>query len=175
MKKMNFVMLLTVAVASLFSCQKTEINESGEFTVLVNAEGVSTKTGFGEFQDNKYPTLWLEEDQVKFNLNGSEDDVAEATLKNGGTAADFTVNFTDNASGSYTIYALSPASAAGVFTEGSLTFNVPTEQTPTVTSCDPAAQILYAQSPTTSTRPSQFKAQFHHLTSYLKVSQVRMH
>lgn len=174
MKRMNFMMVLTVAVAALFSCQKAEINESKEFTVHVSAEGISAKTGFGEFMDNRYPTLWQESDQVKFNLNNSQDVLADATLKDAGASADFTLNFADDASGSYTIYALSPASAAVSFAEGNLLVDVPAVQTPSASSCDPSAQILYAQSPTSSVKPTEFKAQFHHLTSYLKVSLENM-
>ena len=163
-------MLFTVAVATLFSCQKPEIGSSENFTVLVSAEEIFSKTGFGELKDNKYHTLWQTGDQVKFSLNNSEGVAINAVLKNEGASAEFTVNFTDDASGSYTIYALSPASASVSFAENNLALNIPSEQNPTAVSCDPASQILYAQSLTTTVQPTEFRAQFHHLTSYLKVN-----
>jgi hypothetical protein len=162
--------LFTAAVATFFSCQKAEVRSLEDFTVLVSAEEIISKTGFGDFANNKYPTLWQDADQVKFSLNNSEGVAVSAVLKNDGAAAEFTVNFTDDASGAYTIYALSPASAAVSFAENNLVLNIPAQQNPTAASCDPVAQILYAQSATTTVQPTEFSAQFHHLTSYLKVN-----
>lgn len=175
MKKINNIVLLTTALAASLACQKTEINEQrpqseGRFTVLVTTEEISTKTAFGTLSGNKYPTLWQADDEVVFSLNNAEGVSATAEVVGGGTTANFSPSFTDAAATDYTIYAVSPASAAISFAENSISVNIPSVQTSGESSCDPAAQLLYAQSETSTEKPAEFKARFQHLTSYLKIT-----
>lgn len=95
-------------------------------------------------------------------------------LWGGGATANFSPSFTDAAAESYTIYAVSPASAATSFAENSISVNIPSVQTSGKSSCDPAAQLLYAQSEASNEKPAEFKAHFQHLTSYLKVNLVNL-
>ena len=176
MKKINNIVLLTAALAASLACQKTEINEQrpqseGRFTVLVTTEEISTRTAFGTLSgDNKYPTLWQADDKVKFSLNNAEGVSATAEVVGGGTTATFSPSFTEAEAADYTIYAVSPASAAVSFAENSISVNIPSVQTPGKSSCDPAAQLLYAKSETSTAKPAEFKARFKHLTSYLKIT-----
>lgn len=91
-------------------------------------------------------------------------------LWGGGTTANFSPSFTDAKAADYTIYAVSPASAAVSFAENSISVNIPSVQTSGESSCDPAAQLLYAKSETSTEKPAEFKARFQHLTSYLKIT-----
>ena len=180
MKKINNIVLLTAALAASLACQKAEINEQnpqseGRFTVLVTTEEISTRTVFGTLSgDNKYPTLWQAGNEVKFSLNNAEGVSATAQVVGGGATANFSPSFTDAAAESYTIYAVSPASAATSFAENSISVNIPSVQTSGKSSCDPAAQLLYAQSEASNEKPAEFKAHFQHLTSYLKVNLVNL-
>lgn len=180
MKKINNIVLLTAALAASLACQKAEINEQkpqseGRFTVLVTTEEISTRTVFGTLSgDNKYPTLWQEGNEVKFSLNNAEGVSAAAEVVGGGATANFSPSFIDAEAESYTIYAVSPASAATSFAENSISVNIPSVQTSGKSSCDPAAQLLYAKSETSTEKPAEFKAHFKHLTSYLKVNLVNL-
>lgn len=180
MKKINNIVLLTAALAASLACQKAEINEQkpqseGRFTVLVTTEEISTRTVFGTLSgDNKYPTLWQEGNEVKFSLNNAEGVSAAAEVVGGGATANFSPSFIDAEAESYTIYAVSPASAATSFAENSISVNIPSVQTSGESSCDPAAQLLYAQSEASNEKPAEFKAHFQHLTSYLKVNLVNL-
>ena len=91
-------------------------------------------------------------------------------LWGGGATANFSPSFTEAEAADYTIYAVSPASAAVSFAENSISVNIPSVQTPGKSSCDPAAQLLYAKSETSTAKPAEFKARFKHLTSYLKIT-----
>lgn len=175
MKKINNIVLLTAALAASLACQKTEINEQrpqseGRFTVLVTTEEITTRTAFGTLSGDKYPTLWQAGDEVKFSLNNAEGVSATAEVVGGGTTANFSPSFTEAEAADYTIYAVSPASAAVSFAENSISVNIPSVQTPGKSSCDPAAQLLYAKSETSTAKPAEFKARFKHLTSYLKIT-----
>ena len=175
MKKINNLVLLTAALAASLACQKTEINEQrpqseGRFTVLVTTEEITTRTAFGTLSGDKYPTLWQDGDEVKFSLNNAEGVSATAEVVGGGTTANFSPSFTDAKAADYTIYAVSPASAAVSFAENSISVNIPSVQTSGKSSCDPAAQLLYAKSETSTEKPAEFKARFQHLTSYLKIT-----
>lgn len=179
MKKINDIMLLTAALAASLACQKAEINEQkpqseGRITVLVTTEEISTRTAFGTLSGDKYPTLWQAGDEVKFSLNNAEGVSATAEVVEGGATANFSPSFTDAEAESYTIYAVSPAGAATSFAENSISVNIPSVQTSGESSCDPAAQLLYAQSETSTEKPAEFKARFQHLTSYLKVNLVNL-
>ena len=171
------MMAIAVAAMSFTACSNDlteDVTPSQEFTVKINAVSPESRTVFGDIDDGKYPTLWTGNESIKAALNVSTaQSVNVAEVSNGGASATFEdVTFTDDASGSYTIYAVSPASAAnGLDTQyKSWTIVVPTEQTPTATSCDPAAQILVGKSATTNTVPSEVTMNFNHFTAYAKIN-----
>ncbi len=176
MKKFFSAFVIIAAVATAFSCSKIEkvAPVEGEVhTVTFNAVSPATKTTFGTLSAGKYPTYWTANDsEVKVAQNISNGVDATVT-KNSDTEASFTADFTDDGSGSYTFYAISPASAvvSGVnSTYFSWNVEIPTTQTSTATGPDEHAMILAAKSSTVGSFPTDVDLSFKHLTAYAKMS-----
>lgn len=176
MKKFFSAFVIIAAVATAFSCSKIEkvAPVEGEVhTVTFNAVSPATKTTFGTLSAGKYPTHWTANDsQVKVAQNFSNGVDATVT-KNSDSEASFTADFTDDASGSYTFYAISPASAvvSGVNSSFySWNVEIPTTQTSTATGPDESAMILAATSSTVGTFPTDVNLSFKHVTAYAKMS-----
>ncbi|MBQ2417154.1 MAG: hypothetical protein II282_03045, partial [Alistipes sp.] len=166
-----FKSMMAIAVAAMsFAACSTDVTEDiapvEKFTVKINAVSPESRTVFGDLNEGKYPTLWTGDETIKAALNMAnlygKDPISLTSVSDDKKTATFEASFTDDASGSYTIYAVSPASAAnGLDTQyKSWTIVVPTEQTPTATSCDPAAQILVGKSATTTSVPSEVTMNF---------------
>lgn len=178
MKKIISVITIITATAIAFSsCSKVENQvettiESPK-TVTFNAVSPETKTTFGTFNAGKYPTIWTANDsQIKIAQNYS-DGVNATVAKISDTKSSFSASITDDESGSYTFYAISPASAvvSGVNpTYYSWNLEIPTTQTPTATGPDESAMILAATSSTEGTFPSTVDLEFSHITAYVKMS-----
>lgn len=178
MKKIFSTLIILTTVATAFSsCSKVEeqIEPSGENiqTVTFNAVSPDTKTTFGTLSGSTYPTIWSgNETTVKIAQNYSTGVNAEVT-KVSDTKATFDASFTDDESGSYTFYAISPASAvvSGVNPSYySWNLEIPTTQTPTATGPDESAMIMAATSSTETTFPTSVNLSFSHLTAYVKMS-----
>ena len=176
MKKYYSVFLIAAAVVSAFSCSKIEMNEpvTGEVhTVSFNAISPATKTTFGTLSNGKFPTYWTANDsEVKVAQNFSTG-VAATVTKNSDTNASFTAKFTDDKSGDYTFYAVSPASAvvSGVnSTYYSWNLEIPTTQTTTATGPDEAAMIMAATSSSSATFPDNVDLSFRHITAYVNMN-----
>ena len=179
MKKLFPVLLIVAAAATAFSCSKIEkvAPVKGEVhTVTFNASTPSTKTTFGDRVSGTpahYPTHWTTNDsevKVAQNFSGG---LAAAVTKDSDTNASFTADFEDDGSGSYTFYAISPASAvvSGVnSTYYSWNLQIPTTQTSTATGPDESAMILAATSSTEDTFPTNVNLSFKHITAYAKMS-----
>ena len=87
-----------------------------------------------------------------------------------GKTATFVASFSKDTT-SYTFYALSPSSAyLSASTAGRLGVTVPTSQTPSAKSVDETAQILVAQSTTTTEMPEKVFFNFKHWTAYGKLT-----
>jgi hypothetical protein len=130
---MRRVILITIAVlgfAALFSCQKNETEQSlgnEAKVVYFQTTEFETKTAFGDKTgDGKYPTLWTENDtEVKVSLNYAAAKDATVQPSDDFKTASFSANIDDDESGSYTFYALSPASAQySAYSSGSQTVGV---------------------------------------------------
>lgn len=176
-KSIFYLSVLAVAATTLFACNKLEVKQEAvnePQTVTFNA-GVApiTKTTFGALNVNKYPTIWTENDaNVKIAQNFSAGQDAAVT-KVSDSQATFAATFSDDASGSYTFYAVSPASAvvSGVSSSyKSWNLEIPTDQTPTTTGPDEGAMIMVASSSTVGTFPTSVDLSFTHLTAYAKMS-----
>lgn len=173
--------VLAVAATTLFACNKLEVKQeavSEPQTVTFNA-GVSpiTKTTFGALDVNKYPTIWTDNDaNVKIAQNYSAGQDAAVT-KVSDSQATFAATFSDYASGSYTFYAVSPASAvvSGVSSSyKNWNLEIPTDQTSTATGPDEDAMIMVASSSTVTTFPTSVDLSFTHLTAYAKMSIINL-
>ena len=176
MKKLFSAFIITVAVATAFSCSKIEEVKpvAGEVhTVSFNAISPATKTTFGTLSAGKFPTYWTANDsEVKVAQNFSNG-VAAAVTKNSDTNASFTAEFTDDGSGNYTFYAVSPASAvvSGVNkTYYSWNLEIPTTQTTTATGPDESAMIMAATSSSSGSFPANVNLSFKHITAYVHMN-----
>ena len=177
MKKLLSTFLVVAAFATAFSCSKIEKDEpvAGEVhTVSFNAISPASKTTFGTLNEGKFPTYWTVNDsEVKVAQNFSNG-VAAAVTRNSNTNASFSAQFTDDGSGDYTFYAVSPASAvvSGVHkTYYSWNLEIPTTQTPTATGPDEAAMIMAATSSNTKgSFPTNVDLTFGHITAYVNMN-----
>lgn len=175
MKKI-FTMILVGAAAVLasVSCNKEEVIEaSKDGTVRFYANEIKTKTEFGTPDGNKYPTLWTGNEDVYISLNMATSVKASVTPTGSNKTADFTTasDITDDGSGNYVFYAVSPDQVSKINTTyNSWTLEIPANQTPSATSVDEAAQILFAKESTGSTFPASVGLNFKHVTAYGKVS-----
>jgi uncharacterized repeat protein (TIGR02543 family) len=176
MKKLLSTFLVVAAFATAFSCSKIEKDEpvAGEVhTVSFNAISPASKTTFGTLNEGKFPTYWTVNDsEVKVAQNFS-DGIDASVTKNSDTNASFTASFTDDGSGSYTFYAVSPASAvvSGVSSKYySWNLEIPITQTSTATGPDEAAMILAATSSSSGSFPASVDLTFSHITAYVNMN-----
>ena len=176
MKKiLNSLFVIVASMVTFAGCQKEENNAPASQTKTVEffANSIETKTAFGAPEGKSYPTLWTANDsEIKLSLNYvSPKDVAVIPASDY-TSAKFSAEISDDESGSYTFYALSPSTAFNSFNSASkyLSANIPTAQTPLATSVDEKAQILYSISDTFETMPGSVNLNFKHFTAYGKLS-----
>ncbi len=182
MKKITNILFATaLAALAMVSCQKSVKeenvieNEGIESPIHFYAENITTKTAFGALSAGQYPTLWTANDtQVKLQQNLAAPVNASVSPSVDFTTAVFTPAspIKSDGSGSYTFYAVSPASAFSSFstTYKDWTLNVAASQTPSASSVDESTQLLAATSSTTSDFPSSVGFSFKHLTAYGLIS-----
>ena len=174
MKRFFRMMMLIVAATMAFAaCSQYEDENIAGPTVKVNVSMVldATRSSFGEPDGKIYPTSWDGNEEMKYSLNfGDASNVEPTFVDDQSATAELTL--TDDGSGSYTIHALSPASAyLSVFaSDKKWNVTVPATQTPSATSCDPAAQILYGVSNTSDVLDGSYTLSFHHALAYGKMT-----
>lgn len=155
-------------------CSNDEFESAPALKKTISFSSEVTRTAFGEPDGTTYPTLWTGNEQIKIGLNNASTDskpvAADVTATEDGKKATWTAEITDDESGSYTLYALSPASAYLSTKVDGWGVTIPEVQTPIENSCDEAAQILVAKSATTDVLPSNVTMHFKHLTAYGKLT-----
>lgn len=166
--------VLAVAATTFVACNKDDSSKLPDQTKTVNfIAGAPTKTTFGTVSAGKYPTIWTgNESNVKVAQNISTC-IDAAVAKVSDTQANFAASFTDDASGSYTFYAVSPASAvvSGINSSYSgWNIEIPNDQTPTTSGPDEKAMIMVATSETVNEFPATVSLDFKHFTAYGKMS-----
>ena len=183
--KKYFSLFAAVAVAatSFISCSKdnsplVEEREIQKVKISFNATSSDpdTKTYFGAKTDNAYPTIWSENQKVKaiFNLNANWSYDATVVPAGDGKTASFDAEFTGlpNDDTQLWLQAVSPATSyCGNNGGWGLGFNVPSTQTPTMTSVDEAAHILYAgldDALVANAMPEKITLRFAHIAAYGK-------
>lgn len=171
-KMMMFIVAATMAFAACSQQYEDETQISAP-TIKVTATMLleATRSSFGEPDGKIYPTEWDGDEKMKYSLNfGDAKDVEPTFVDDQSATAELTL--TDDGSGSYTIHALSPASAyLSVFaSDKKWNVTVPATQTPSATSCDPAAQILYGVSNTSDVLDGSYTLSFHHALAYGKMT-----
>lgn len=175
MKKfINSLFVIIAAMVAFSACVKEEdspVNQTK--TVRFFAESIETKTAFGAPDGKIYPVLWTDNDKkVGLSLNLADPKDADVVVADDYLTASFEAEITDDASGAYMFYAMSPATAINSFNKNNkyLSAIIPTAQTPLEGSVDEAAQILYAKSEVFSEMPSSVSLNFRHYTAYGKIS-----
>ena len=132
-----------------------------------------TRTVFGTQVGSTLPTLWTDSYCVAISMNYlTAKKSTTPEVGSGSTTARFEAAIEDDSSGSYVFRAVSPYDSYVSINSSykSVQFNVPTAQTPSATSPDEKAQILYGEEDAGSTFPSSVTMNFSHLTAYGKIS-----
>lgn len=176
MKIWRSFLFMAITALTLVGCSKDEIAPmlpTEEVSIQFNAQNTETRTAFGTPTEGVYPTLWTANQSVKISLNlVSAKDVTSMTVADDQKSAHFEATISDDNSGAYTFYALSPAVAHNSVHKDNNYWSVkiPETQTPLGNSCDEAAQILLAKSETTATLPTSVDLRFKHVTAYGKLT-----
>lgn len=176
MKIWRSFLFMAITALTLVGCSKDEITPmlpAEEVSIQFNAQSAETRTAFGTPTEGVYPTLWTANQSVKISLNlVSAKDVTSMTVADDQKSAHFEATISDDNSGAYTFYALSPAVAHNSVHKDNNYWSVkiPETQTPLENSCDEAAQILLAKSETTATLPTSVDLRFKHVTAYGKLT-----
>ena len=176
MKIWRSFLFMAITALTLVGCSKDEIAPmlpTEEVSIQFNAQSAETRTAFGTPTEGVYPTLWTANQSVKISLNlVSAKDVTSMTVADDQKSAHFEATISDDNSGAYTFYALSPAVAHNSVHKDNNYWSVkiPETQTPLENSCDEAAQILLAKSETTATLPTSVDLRFKHVTAYGKLT-----
>lgn len=187
MKKFfSYAMLLAVAAMAFSSCAKEEIKGSDSNSVVLHfsAETSNTKSVFGAKSDGKYPTLWTDKKQVRFDANDSRKNDKNFTPKvvGSGESATFDVEF-ENLENTGTIYAFSPTGDFNAtpkvpgftnFTtdnnKHAIYLSIASEQTPLANSVDESAQVLFATAEYDLGVSKNISLEFNHLLAYGKMA-----
>ena len=185
MKKLfKKVMLFAAAAMAFASCQNDGINDDvntfSGVEVEVNTTTTDVRSAFGDYNstDKTYPTLWEGKEAWHIHINNVDAEVANKSITfsedKKSAKANFTLETAPTAAsdGTYTLFALSPASVWSSYDLESdyLRFYIARNtQTPTATSCDPACQVLFAKSEPVQSVDA-FTANFEHLSAYVKFS-----
>lgn len=172
-------MLFAAAAMAFVSCSNDateDVINGPSFEVEVNAVTTDSRSAFGELNGDKYPTLWEGNESWFVGVNNAyTEDVNTITFSEDRKSAKAMAAFSSEPvadNGTYTLYALSPASAWSSYHFGNdyLRFYIARNiQTPTATSCDPASQVLFAKSEAMNSANS-FNIGFEHFSAYAKFS-----
>ncbi len=174
--KKTLLLSAFAVVLSLTACNK-EVTENSTpapvpsvgQTVHFTSVAPETKAAFTTPSGTHYPVLWTSNDtQMAVTMNYSSSPVsADVTRSADNKTASFNASF-DNSGTSFQFVAVSPASAVKSVNTANQTVNleVPSGQTPTATSPDESAIVLYAKSAEFNTFPDNVDMEFHHFTGY---------
>lgn len=174
---------VAVVATSFISCSKdssplAKEQERQAVKISFNAQTQepSTKTYFGDKASEGYPTVWSADQKVKviFSLNVNWSDEATVIPSGDGKTASFDAQFSNLPQDDTELWlqAVSPATAFTGNNGGwGLEFAVPSEQTPTMTSVDEAAHILFASldhAIVANAMPEKITLKFSHIAAYGK-------
>ena len=166
-------------LCAFVSCQKDNLagNKTGFVKVDATAEVVpETKVTLGELKDGKFPMSWGASgefikvceivDDATFQKVDSEEGVIDpATGK-----AHFGFTLTEASGDNFDYYAISPKTAYNALAADKVKVKMPVAQTPTATSPDPAAIIMFASSTANSEQPTELDLKFKPLVSVVKMN-----
>ena len=165
-----------IAAFALSACDKEEnievaINPVGctvEFTA-----GAPTKTIFGTPSGNVVPVLWTSTYPVALSLNfGAPQESSLPVVGDDRQTASFKASLSDDHTGHYVIYAVSPGVACKEFNAAtrSSILDIPDIQRPLETSVDEEAMVILSSCDNGESFPEQVHLQFSHFTAYGKIT-----
>ena len=164
MKRGPIAFLIPLLLTGAVSCDRIQESPMQEVSFLAVPTG--TRTAFIAPEDGVYPVVWTSSDRsIRISLDSATPVGAVVRASEDGRTARFTARLPEIGSGSHTFYALSPSSAYAGITDGEWSYTVPSVQSPSATSVDPAALVLSA-SATTDGPPEEVQLSFTHLTAY---------
>lgn len=171
-KMMMFIVVATMAFAACSQYEDENIVSKPTVKVNVTMTIDESRTSFGEPDGNSYPTEWSGDEKIKYSLNFDSAKDVTPVFADDMTSASAELELTDDESGAYTIYAISPADAclSNNATYKNWNISIPTTQAPSEISCDPTAQILYAVSNTSDVLDASYSLAFKHVTAYGKMT-----
>lgn len=174
------LMLLAVAATALASCAIDDTNDVATLPgveVSINATTTDvSRSVFGELNGTTYPTLWEGNEAWAITVNERYGKLnnSDITFSEDGKTANAKRTFDGDgiaAADTYTLYLVSPYDACSK-PGATSTLTINAAQTPSTTSCDPAAQVLVATA--TAEGNPYFETTFHHATAYGKFSFVNL-
>lgn len=162
----------------LFSCSQdlpdhNKIPSTGNDQIVHFSSTPITRTVFGTASGSTIPTLWTDNYCVAISMNyATAKKSTTPVVGPGGVTADFEASIDAGDATSFVFHAVSPYEAyvSSNSTYKSVQFTVPTAQTPSATSPDEKAQILFGQHDAGNTFPTNVTMNFQHLTAYGKIS-----
>ncbi len=196
MKKYSIKVSLCAAAVALCACSNSDdIKNPGpgaDDVRIVNLTAVSpqTRTHFGDKDGNAYPVMWDADDQIRVSINSQDTgsgnkykDSHETVVAEGGKTASFSVKLLNTTKPErYVYYAYTPIDHAyeednsvhsGGFYDNSddrVRLWIPTVQTPTATTVDRFAQVLFGESADCGSYDVNPTLRFRHFTAYGKLS-----
>ena len=196
MKKYSIKVSLCAAAVALCACSNSDdIKNPGpgaDDVRIVNLTAVSpqTRTHFGDKDGNAYPVMWDADDQIRVSINSQDTgsgnkykDSHETVVAEGGKTASFSVKLLNTTKPErYVYYAYTPIDHAyektGSSHDGGFYGNpddrvrlwIPTVQTPTATTVDRFAQVLFGESADCGSYDVNPTLRFRHFTAYGKLS-----
>lgn len=181
-------MFIAAAAVAFAGCTKEDTGNVSEatgnkITVSANAYApeTETRTVIGDkTEQGTYPVYWSAENEalaiVEFadNTRGAAIKTGEYTLSEDKKNANFQFELTENASASafdyYALYPYSVWSEDISTTKEYITLRFPSAQTPSATSADPNASVLFAKDMGHSVQPTTMNFSFQHVAAYSKMT-----
>ncbi len=179
--------MLAAVAAGFASCSIREMGApeapANRIAVTVNASFDGTKTVFGTPADGKIPVSWSETGEIlalaeiSNGVRTQIDTVDAYSVENGGANAKFQFNLVQGEASSYDYVAVYPSSLfrakPGKTTPAGAVFDFAFSvdpQTPTATSPDPSACLLFSKVSGLTAQPTELNMAFEHMCGYGKVS-----
>jgi len=178
MKKILILFSFASAAALMASgCDTREASPKGEEafeTVNVHFRAVNplTKVAFVESGDSEtpYSSIWESTDAIGISVNALDVVTSSSiTLQSEGAGAEFDATLADDGSGSYTLWAVSPAcqiTKTEIQNSNRIMVKIPDTQTPSATSPDPLSVVIAGTQSVTSLSEN-IDVEFSHYGAYL--------
>ena len=171
----HFVKLAIVAAAALLaacSTDNTVTDNEPKINIKIHAGFPQTRTTFGDKNEetNSYPVFWDDNDSFAIveHIAGAQSQVVQAFAENisdDRKSAEIFAELSIKRGSSFDYYAYSPYKA---YSEGKMI--IPAAQTPSATSVDPSALLLFASKEGLTTQTPELDLSFGHIAAYARMT-----